>query len=59
MSDEGQKPVAGVPQQILEKFLKQLEADGISPTVMERLRGVVGNDSVSEAALKKALLPDE
>lgn len=60
MSEPVEKPIADVPQQIFEKFLQQLQEEGISAAVIERLRSIAtGNSSLSEAALKKALLPDD
>ncbi len=59
MSVSESKTVVGVPQQILEKFLAQLQEEGVSAALVKRLRETIEGGSLSDTTLKKALLPDE
>lgn len=59
MNEEIKKALAGVQQQVVDKFLKQLLEDGVSPDVAQRLEKAIVSGSLSEINIKKALLPDE
>ncbi len=54
--DENDHNLSGIPQQIIESFLKQLETDKISADVVARLRETLLEEGdLSEAAVKLAL----
>lgn len=59
MSDNTEKPTSGVHQQILDKFLKELQESGIPASVIERLRTVVASEEVSDMELKKAMFAED
>jgi len=47
---------AGIPQQIIDKFLDQLIAEKVSPDIVARLKKTLLEEGdISEAALKAAL----
>jgi hypothetical protein len=60
MAKRPRKVVPEVPRAVFDKFLRELEKDATLPDVVARLRPVLlESDSVTEAAIKSALLPDE
>jgi hypothetical protein len=55
-SGEKDPDSAGIPQQIIAKFLDQLTAEKVSPTIVARLKKTLLEDGdISEEALKAAL----
>lgn len=59
MNNSAEKPTSGVHQQILDKFLKELQEGGVSASVIDRLRATVASEDVSDAELKKAMFADD
>jgi hypothetical protein len=58
MSETERKPTTEVQQQILEKFVKELEGGDVSAAVIDRLRETVSG-SLSETELRKALFSED
>jgi hypothetical protein len=55
-SAETGSEVAGIPRQIIEKFLAELTSEKVSPEIVARLKKtLVEQGDISEAALKAAL----
>jgi len=60
MAKRPRKAIPEVPRTIFEKFLVELSKDSMLSDVVTRLRPVLlERDSLSEAAVKAALLPQE
>mgnify|MGYP003393662762 FL=1 len=59
MTQKIQKSAMDIQQQVVKKFLEQLKEDKVSDPIINRLKKVLEDKAVSEANIKKALLPDE
>ncbi|MDE2021914.1 MAG: hypothetical protein KGI71_03310 [Patescibacteria group bacterium] len=59
MADATEKSAPGVHKQILDTFIKNLQNDGVSASITERVRVAVESEEISEAELKKALFSDD
>ena len=57
--EETQNGVTGVPRQVFEKFLKDLQEKGVVADVITRLqKTLIDQSSTSEASVKQALFGD-
>lgn len=60
MAKRPRKAIPEVPRAIFEKFLAELSTDSALSDVVARLRpALLETDTLSEAAVKAALLPQE
>ena len=60
MAKRPQRAIPEVPRAIFEQFLNELKKDARLRDVAARLKPVLlENDTLSEAAIKAALLPDD
>lgn len=60
MAKRAQKAIPEVPRAVFEKFLNELGKDAALGDVVARLRpALLAEETLSEAAIKAALLPDD
>jgi hypothetical protein len=60
MAKRPQRAIPEVPKAIFEQFLNELKKDATLRDVAARLKPVLlDNETLSEAAIKAALLPDD
>ncbi len=52
--------LSGIPKEIIEKFLKRLEAEKFPTNIIERLNeSILEKGDISDATIKSALSPEE
>lgn len=56
---EGKRPMTDIPTQVFEKFLEELHAAEISEGVCGRLKRAFESNSLTEAALRAAILSED
>jgi hypothetical protein len=60
MAKRAQRAIPEVPKAIFERFLNELKKDATLRDVAARLKPVLlENETLSESAIKSALLPDD
>lgn len=50
---------ADVPSQVFKKFFEALETSDVSVEVITKLKNIMGNQTITDAALKSAVLGEE
>jgi hypothetical protein len=57
---KNETPVTGVPKQVFEKFLNELEGKKVTADVVARLKKtLIDHGDISETAIKTALFDDD